>query len=139
MVYYCIYPGCNKKFNSNFKNATYCKVHRDIHKDPCAQKNTINKYINCKKIVNVDYIKNIKVDGKLVPIVYQKKVERLKWSGNCDAGYSQKWECALRGCKKKFEVLLEVGREIYPKYCEEHRNEYKRNRFLQKTGNKNEI
>ena len=36
------------------------------------------------------------------------------------------FNCSLLGCKKEFKVKVFPGVYVYPKYCEEHRNEYKR-------------
>lgn len=42
--------------------------------------------------------------------------------------------CALEGCDHQFEVKIYPRQYIYPKYCPEHRNEYKRIRHLQLIG-----
>jgi hypothetical protein len=42
--------------------------------------------------------------------------------------------CALEGCDHQFEVKIYPRQYIYPKYCPEHRNEYKRVRHLQLIG-----
>ena len=42
--------------------------------------------------------------------------------------------CALEGCDHQFEVKIYPRQYIYPKYCPEHRNEYKRIRHLQVIG-----
>jgi hypothetical protein len=42
--------------------------------------------------------------------------------------------CALEGCQNQFEVKIYPRQYIYPKYCPEHRNEYKRIRHLQLIG-----
>jgi hypothetical protein len=42
--------------------------------------------------------------------------------------------CALEGCSNQFELKLYPRQYIYPKYCPEHRNEFKRVRHLQKIG-----
>ncbi len=38
--------------------------------------------------------------------------------------------CALEGCGKDFSFVLVPGQIIYPKYCEQHRNRYQRERFV---------
>jgi hypothetical protein len=43
-------------------------------------------------------------------------------------------DCALDGCENQFEVKIYPRQYIYPKYCPEHRNEYKRIRHLQLIG-----
>jgi len=42
--------------------------------------------------------------------------------------------CALEGCDNQFEIKIYPRQYIYPKYCTEHRNEYKRVRHLQQIG-----
>ena len=39
--------------------------------------------------------------------------------------------CALEGCKQHFEIKIYPRQYIYPKYCPQHRNEYRRIRHLQ--------
>ena len=39
--------------------------------------------------------------------------------------------CALEGCIHQFEVKIYPRQYIYPKYCPEHRNEYRRIRHLE--------
>jgi hypothetical protein len=42
-------------------------------------------------------------------------------------------------CGKEYEVTLFPGVEIYPKYCEEHRNPFRRDQLLKKLGVHEEI
>ena len=42
--------------------------------------------------------------------------------------------CELEGCDHQFEVKIYPRQYIYPKYCPEHRNEYKRIRHLRQIG-----
>ncbi len=42
--------------------------------------------------------------------------------------------CALEGCDHQFEVKIYPRQYVYPKYCPEHRNEYRRIRQLQAIG-----
>jgi hypothetical protein len=39
--------------------------------------------------------------------------------------------CDLEGCTHQFEVKIYPRQYIYPKYCPEHRNEYRRIRHLE--------
>ena len=39
--------------------------------------------------------------------------------------------CSLEGCGNTYELRIIPNQFIYPKYCEEHRNEWKRNFFIQ--------
>jgi len=38
--------------------------------------------------------------------------------------------CRLLGCNNAYEICYSRGTTAYPKYCPEHRSEYKRERFL---------
>jgi len=40
-------------------------------------------------------------------------------------------KCTLEGCNEEYEVKIFPNVYIYPKYCPEHRNEYRRKRFLE--------
>lgn len=42
--------------------------------------------------------------------------------------------CALEGCDHQFEVKIYPRQYVYPKYCTDHRNEYRRVRHLQQIG-----
>jgi hypothetical protein len=48
---------------------------------------------------------------------YQQAVERC-----CD--------CQLMGCTQSFAITLVPNQVLYPKYCEAHRSEYRRENFL---------
>ncbi len=38
--------------------------------------------------------------------------------------------CTLMGCLRKFEIVLIPNQVIYPKFCEDHRSEFRREIFL---------
>ncbi len=38
--------------------------------------------------------------------------------------------CQLLGCEQSFSVTLIPNQILYPKYCDEHRNSYRRQNFL---------
>jgi hypothetical protein len=42
--------------------------------------------------------------------------------------------CDLEGCDNQFEVKIYPRQYVYPKYCPEHRNEYRRIRHLSRIG-----
>lgn len=44
------------------------------------------------------------------------------------------WVCELEGCDCKYEVRVYSNESVYPKYCPEHRNEFKRNLHLKSIG-----
>lgn len=39
-------------------------------------------------------------------------------------------ECRLIGCPRSFELTLIPNQALYPKFCEEHRSEFRRANFL---------
>jgi hypothetical protein len=39
-------------------------------------------------------------------------------------------ECRLLGCSQSFNLTLVPNQVLYPKYCEAHRSEYRRENFL---------
>jgi hypothetical protein len=41
-----------------------------------------------------------------------------------------KASCKLNGCGNIFELLVFPRQEVFPKYCEDHRSEYRRRNFL---------
>lgn len=43
-------------------------------------------------------------------------------------------DCALEGCDHQFEIKIYPRQYIYPKYCPEHRNEFKRTLHLRAIG-----
>ena len=43
--------------------------------------------------------------------------------------------CALPGCEQSFKTKIFPKQHTYPKYCEEHRSEYKRELFLREHKN----
>ena len=43
---------------------------------------------------------------------------------------SRSCECQLMGCAQSFAITLVPNQVLYPKYCEAHRSEYRRENFL---------
>jgi hypothetical protein len=39
-------------------------------------------------------------------------------------------KCSLEGCNNNFDIVLTPRVYVFPKYCQEHRNEWKRQLFL---------
>lgn len=39
-------------------------------------------------------------------------------------------DCQLLGCRQEFPVTLIPNQVLYPKFCEEHRSEFRRENFL---------
>ena len=44
----------------------------------------------------------------------------------------RKCECQLLGCAQSFAITLVPNQVLYPKYCEAHRSEFRRQNFLRK-------
>jgi hypothetical protein len=42
----------------------------------------------------------------------------------------QSCDCQLLGCRQSFELALIPNQVLYPKYCEDHRSEFRRANFL---------
>lgn len=67
---------------------------------------------------------------------YRKKKEEKKENENQKIKHSNNTsvkiisKCQLDGCNNEFEIILLPRVYTYPKYCPEHRNEYKRKLFL---------
>lgn len=49
---------------------------------------------------------------------------------NFHAPQIQVSDCALRGCCNKFALTLLPNQWVYPKYCPDHRSEFRRLHFL---------
>ncbi|MDB5103878.1 MAG: hypothetical protein JWP91_1567 [Fibrobacteres bacterium] len=48
-------------------------------------------------------------------------------------------ECQLMGCTQSFDLTLIPNQVLYPKYCEEHRSEYRRSNFMRQIAAQPEI
>ena len=100
----CQYPGCGKIF-FGIHISKYCPEHRqDRYR---IRKRTKPEDVNIK---NQTYKHN-----------YTEVVVMVL---NCD----------LEGCDNQFEVKIYPRQYVYPKYCPEHRNEYRRIRHLSRIG-----
>jgi len=105
----CAFPGCKKSFEGTGKSR-YCEEHRQ------------RKY---RKLIDA---------GK----AEAKKAEEEARSPNQNIKHSYtspvcvKMECKLEGCGQEFEVKIFPNVYVYPKFCSEHRNEFKRKMFTEK-------
>jgi len=71
---------------------------------------------------------------------YHKPIKSEKKEDNVNLKYEHidiessivTMKCNLDGCKKEYQVQILPGVFVYPRYCEEHRNEHKRKIFLNK-------
>ncbi len=100
----CQYPGCGKIF-FGIHISKYCPEHRqDRYR---IRKRTKPEDVNIK---NQTYKHNY---TEVVTMVLS---------------------CALEACDNQFEMKIYPRQYIYPKYCPDHRNEYKRIRHLRQIG-----
>lgn len=100
-VKFCSFPKCGTEFIGRGK-AKYCDEHKkQKYKKILYQKNK-NKGIGDANV----YIKHSNLDSL--------RIIR---------------SCALDGCDIEYEINLIPNQSIYPKYCDDHRNEYKREFF----------
>ena len=51
---------------------------------------------------------------------------------NFSAPVERDCECRLMGCRKFFRLTLIPNQFLYPKYCEDHRSEFRRADFLRR-------
>lgn len=96
----CQEPGCGKEYYGN-PISKYCELHTDPH-------NRIRK----RKLVQDSNMANMRFDHNYIDTV------------------DVEFNCSLPGCDKKYSVKVYPGIFVYSKYCEEHRNEFKRKQFL---------
>jgi hypothetical protein len=62
-------------------------------------------------------IERVTLNNQIILHNYRKSVEK-----NCD--------CQLLGCRAAFAITLIPNQVLYPKYCTEHRSEFRRRNFL---------
>jgi len=105
----CAFPKCDKIFYGTGASR-YCKEHRS------------RKY---RKIIDKTVVKKRKI------------INNLDTNQTIEHSYNEVqkvlFTCALEGCNNTFEVKIFPKIFVYPKYCAEHRNHYKRERFLKCT------
>ena len=100
----CQFPDCGVKFIGRGK-AKYCEEHRK----PKYRKDLYKLNDNTGEgILRIDHDE-----------VYAKEVIK---------------ECSLEGCNKEYKLIVVPRLFEYPSMCEEHRNPYKRERFLKERG-----
>ncbi len=99
----CQEPGCGKEFWGH-PIAKYCELHRDI------------RFRTRRRRVyeNVD-VKN--------------QVFTHKFHEVTDIEFT----CQLPGCGRRYKISVFPKQYVYPKFCEEHRNEFKRESFERAT------
>jgi hypothetical protein len=104
----CAFPGCSNRFVGPAQRK-YCDDQRCVD----ARKILAQKTRKPKQDTSADNMRLVK--GQFKP------------------GTMLRIQCAACGpsgrCQEKFMVVYEANRDIYPKYCERHRNAYQRQRF----------
>ena len=109
----CEFEGCTEVFmgvSSGINPSKYCEEHRKQKYKKGVEKIKVKHPI--KESISSNQI--IKHSFKIATVIVGK--------------------CQLEGCGKDFEILVVPNTHIYPKYCEEHRNEFKRERFVEQHG-----
>lgn len=104
----CEFPGCETVEEMHYK-AKYCQEHRK------------RKY---RKVIDADKIKERKEATKIDDDSPNQIINH-----NFIEGTSVFLKC--KACGEEFEVRMFPHLNIYPKYCPDHRNEFKRNRYLE--------
>ena len=96
----CQEPGCAKEFWGH-PIAKYCELHRDI-----------------------------KLRVKPEKIVIQANEVNLEINHENKEPKEEQVVCSLDGCNALYNIMLFPKQTIYPKFCPEHRNEFKRSTFM---------
>ena len=96
----CQEPGCGREFWGH-PIAKYCELHRDI-KQRQKQKKEFD---------------SIESKNMLFRHAYTDVVEI-------------KFQCCLPGCKSEFAIKVFPKQFLYPRFCLDHRNDFKRANFL---------
>jgi len=100
----CMYPGCDKIFHG-IHISKYCVEHRkDMYR---IRKRTKPEDVN---------LKNQTIQHRYTTVVEQTMT------------------CALEQCENQFTIKIFPRQYIYPKFCPDHRNEYRRERHLRQIG-----
>jgi hypothetical protein len=104
----CEFKGCKEKYTGNIINK-YCPEHR---------KQKYRKFIDKDKIREKKEIKELSNPNQLIKHTYKQPTVI-------------QGTCQLKGCGANFDLLIIPKTYIYPRFCQEHRCEYKRYRFLE--------
>ncbi|MFP4520811.1 MAG: hypothetical protein ACLFQK_01570 [Fibrobacterota bacterium] len=97
----CAEPGCGREFIGH-PISKYCEKHRDI-RNRQRKKKVFESIDENNMVFEHDFHETIETE----------------------------FVCRLKGCDNKYKVKLMPRQHIYPKYCEEHRNSFKRSHFLE--------
>lgn len=100
----CQYPGCGVAF-FGIHISKYCPEHRKDH---------------------------YRIRTKIKP--EDVNIKNQTFRHNYTEVVTMVASCSLEGCGNQFEIRVFPRQFIYPKYCPEHRNEYRRIRYLLSIG-----
>lgn len=107
----CQYEGCTTEYDaivSGHNPSKFCLEHRKAQYRKSKKKTEPSNIVEKKKESSLNQI--IKHSYKHPMVIVS--------------------ECQLEGCRKKFDILIVPNTYTYPRFCPEHRNEFKRERFL---------
>ena len=96
----CQEPGCGREFWGH-PIAKYCELHRDIKQRQKQKKDIEN--IESKNII---------------------------FRHNYAEAMDLEFKCCLEGCNNTFTIRIFPKQYVYPRFCMEHRNDFKRANFL---------
>jgi len=98
----CREPGCGKQYVGH-PISKYCEYHRVL--------GNRTRKVQVYEKVNV---KNFVFDHNFTEVANIQRV------------------CDVPGCGKEYAIKVLPKQHVYPRYCEEHRNDFKRQRFVER-------
>jgi hypothetical protein len=102
----CEYPECGRTFIGT-PQMRYCPLHSSVK----------NRHL----------LSLLRSTAKNTPENYNQHI-----TCNSPGPVELVFRCALRGCMEEFAVTVTRDTKIYPRFCEQHRTEYRRTHFSQK-------
>lgn len=96
----CQEPGCGREFWGH-PIAKYCELHRDIK----------NRQKQKKDFDNIE-------------------TRNMVFRHNFTEVIESSFLCCLKGCDSTFEIKVFPKQFVYPRFCLDHRNDYKRQHFI---------
>lgn len=105
----CEFPDCGENYEGTIRSK-YCPEHRK------------GKY---RKVIDKD-----KNDAKKLEYIEKNQNVTINHNFNVPVDVTLECEC----CNTKFTITILPDVIVYPKYCEEHRNEYRRLLYMKKMG-----
>ena len=103
----CQEPGCGREFWGH-PIAKYCELHRDIK-------------LRQKQKKNVESIES----------------KNIIFRHNYTEAMDLTFKCCLEGCDELFTIKVYPKQTVYPRFCLEHRNDFKRENFIRVMQKKN--